>query len=129
DGTFKMNLNARVADQSSFFQYSSSGDTVEATGHAAAGEGSVTADSATTYNGGTSPADVRIVLQQVSAATATLTPITTVLASPSPTVAPPATTPAFTPTPAPPLPVLTPTQPPPFALPPATQPPPVQPPA
>jgi len=106
DGRFQVNLSPRVADQSAYFQYSNSGDQVELTAHAPAGEGSITFDTAQTYNGGTSPQDQRIVLQPPTAtpaATATPAPGTTVAPSPTPTVPPPAAAgPPSNPTPPPP---------------------------
>lgn len=91
DGRFRLGMQPRVPDFTTYFQYSNEGDLIDLFGRAASGEVSGTIDTRVTQEGGTAPAEARMVLMQV---TPTAVPAGAASATPTLTVVPTVTVPA-----------------------------------
>jgi hypothetical protein len=95
DGRFRLPLQPRLADLSAYFVYQNEGDFIDLFGRTGTGEVSGTVNTNITQDGGTAPAEARLVLAQ-AAATATATPANQTAQSPTPS--PTATAVAASPT-------------------------------
>jgi hypothetical protein len=66
DGRFRLGLQPRVPDLSAYFVYQNARDLIDLFSKAASGEVSGTVDTQVTQDGGTTPAEVRMVLYSAS---------------------------------------------------------------
>jgi hypothetical protein len=88
DGRFRLGLQPRVPDLSAYFVYQNRGDLLDLVGTAATGEVSGTIGTEITADGGTAPAEVRMILSRVAAAATAAPPPPAAVPSPTPTPSP-----------------------------------------